>query len=77
MKKYRCVPETELLEMLAELHEFYAIQAGGVDNWSWYGASCQDYINDWRDRKKLDPSGDWTFQDIAAEDVYGYPSIEF
>lgn len=77
MKKYRCVPETELLEMLAELHEFYAIQAGGVDNWSWYGASCRDYINAWRDRKNLNPCEDWSFQDIAIEDVCEYPDIEF
>lgn len=32
MKKYRCVPESELLDMLAELHEFHALISGGVDN---------------------------------------------
>lgn len=77
MKKYRCVPEGELLDMLAELHEFHALISGGVDNWSWYGDSCRDYIRAWRDRKRLDPTADWTFEHIAAQDVCEYPSTEF
>lgn len=77
MKKYRCVPEGELLDMLAELHEFHAIEAGGVGDWSWYGESCKDYLRDWRNRKHLDPRGDWTFEHIAAEHICEYPSVEF
>ena len=38
-----CMPEAEYLNMLAANLELAALNQGGVDNWSWYGASLNDY----------------------------------
>ena len=71
------VDEADLKEMLIALMEFNMNLRDGVDNWSWYGDSCRDYIRAWRDRKHLDPTADWTFEHIAAEHICEYPSTEF
>jgi hypothetical protein len=38
-----CMPEAEYLNMLAANLELAALNQGGVDNWTWYGASLSDY----------------------------------
>ena len=44
MKKYRCVPEKELLEILEAANKYWALENGGVDNWNWYCDSLHDYL---------------------------------
>lgn len=45
MKYYR-VNEALLRDLLIAAHYYNALEAGGVDNWIWYGESQANYIND-------------------------------
>jgi hypothetical protein len=38
-----CMPEAEYLNMLAANLELAALNQGGVEDWTWYGASLDDY----------------------------------
>ena len=77
MKKYRCVPERELIVLLESYNKLQALENGGVDNWEWYGASLCDYLEAWIAEKDLDPDGDWDFEAMAEDDLNNYPSVEF
>ena len=77
MKKYRCVPEGELIILLESYNRLQALENGGVDNWNWYGASLRDYLENWIAESGVDPSGDWDFESIAENDLNNYPSTEF
>lgn len=77
MKKYRCVPEGELIRILEAANRYYALEGGGVDNWEWYGESLCDYLENWIAESGVDPSGNWSFRSIAEKDTYEYPSTEF
>ena len=77
MKKYRCVPEGELLRILEAANKYWALNNGGVDNWSWYCDSLYNYLENWIAESGVDPSGDWDFESIAEKDAYKYPSTEF
>ena len=77
MKKYRCVPEKELIVLLESYNRLQALENGGVDNWNWYGDSLRDYLENWIAESGVDPSGDWDFESIAEDDLNNYPSTEF
>ena len=42
--KYRLVPEDELLDLLRDSHKLNCLDWDGVDNWSWYLESFDEYI---------------------------------
>lgn len=46
MKKY-IVPEDRLRELIEAEERLCALEAGGVDNWSWYGDSLSDYLKEY------------------------------
>ena len=77
MKKYRCVPEKELIVLLESYNRLQALENGGVDNWNWYGDSLRDYLENWIAESGVDPSGDWDFESLAEDDLNNYPSTEF
>lgn len=77
MKKYRCVPENELIEILEAANKYWALEGGGVDNWDWFSASLHDYLESWIVDAHVDPRGDWDFESIARYDSYNYPTAEF
>ncbi len=39
------IGEWRLIELLENEARYDALENGGVDNWEWYGASIQDYLN--------------------------------
>lgn len=43
--KYYIIDELRLKELLATEARYDALESGGVDNWEWYGASIQDYLD--------------------------------
>ena len=46
--EYCLVPKEELKELLAARNKLAALESGGVDNWSWYSDSLNDYLEeDW------------------------------
>ena len=77
MKKYRCVPEKELIAILEAANKYWALENGGVDNWDWYCDSLRNYLENWIAESRVNPSGDWDFESIARYDNYNYPSTEF
>ena len=77
MKKYRCVPEKELIAILRAANKYWALQNGGVDNWEWHGASLCDYLETWVAESGVDPDSDWDFDSIAEDGLNNYASIEF
>ena len=43
--------ESELKEYLKGYYTNEAFEAGGVDNWEWYGEAMDDYLESSRDKK--------------------------
>ena len=39
------IPKSKLIKLLNAELELNALEAGGVDNWEWYGESFRDYID--------------------------------
>ena len=76
--EYCLVPKEELKELLAARDKLLALESGGVDNWSWYSDSLNDYLKeDWETNKEVymkffnitesdeDFKYDFTFETIA------------
>ena len=75
MIKYRCVPEQELIDILEAAHKYWALEAGGVDNWNWYCDSLLDYLKASAAETNLNPDDDdWDFVSIAKQDLDKYPT---
>lgn len=74
--EYLAIEKDELVELLSAANKLYALNCGGVDNWSWYWDSLDDYLRSWAAEYNLDPDEDWGFADIAAEDIKRYPTVE-
>lgn len=45
MKKY-IIQEDKLVELIADHFALMALENGGVDNWSWYGDSLNQFLNE-------------------------------
>lgn len=46
MRKYYVLTEKELKEILYNTTLYKALEAGGVDNWSYFGESIQEALDD-------------------------------
>ena len=69
MEKYYKVNESELRELIHDSMMFYALENGGVDNWGWYGASIQDFI-------EANGNPDDDIYDIAEKELKNYEEVE-
>ena len=67
--RYYKIDETMLRTLLADSIELSYLNAGGVDNWNWYGASIGDGIADWLDLHH-DIVNTWDSDDSRREDFY-------
>lgn len=74
--EYMAIEKDELIGLLSAANKLFALERGGVDNWSWYEDSLGDYLRSWAAEYDLDPDEDWDFGDIAAEDIKRYPTVE-
>ena len=59
--RYYKISEDKLKEFLETSLEMWMLNQDGVDNWSWYGASRRDIIEEFIP----DSNKDITFSDIA------------
>ena len=75
MKKYYYLTEEELLILLTDSIRLKALETGGVDNWSWYGDSINDFINSWVEENFLDSKYYWEIEDIAKSELKNYSSF--
>lgn len=72
------INKSRLIRLLNAEMELEALQAGGVDNWSWYSESFQDYINQYLKDNNLtrDDVGDnFCIYDIAEKDADTYEEV--
>ena len=63
MKKY-IVPENRLKSLIANEITLRALEVGGVDNWSWYGQSIRDFLEEFSDDEDED---NWDILNRLAE----------
>lgn len=71
-ERIRRISEKELVELLAAYFKLQALEAGGVDNWIWYGESLHEEIRNFIEENNLDPNGDWDFEDMAHAELESY-----
>lgn len=43
-EEYIAVPASDMVELIACQMKMAALEAGGVDNWTWYGESIGDFL---------------------------------
>lgn len=55
-KNYK-ITEKKLRQLLEAAHNFYALECGGVDNWSFYGDSMWEYYEECLKDCGVDPEG--------------------
>ena len=72
---YVLIPKKKALNLLENNAKFIALEAGGVDNWEWYGESLWDYLKEGYDEADDDEVKGFGFSDIAAEEIAQYREI--
>lgn len=74
---YCLVPKDELKDLLYDSLRLQALDCGGVDNWDWYGASIEDFIDAAKaDYNVPEDDDDFDISDMADVDVEDYRTVE-
>ena len=64
------IEEKMLLKLITAYFKLNALEAGGVDNWSWYGDSLNNYLRKYMP-KDLDEDDYWDYGfEGLAEDCF-------
>lgn len=81
---YIAVPASEMIDLIADQMKLMALDAGGVDNWSWHGESLSNFLkelpNDYGDKfwawahneKAADETVEEFVEDMSFEDFARY-----
>ena len=75
MKTYYLVSEKTFNYMLEDALKFRALESGGVDNWEWYSASLNDFLEDWALENKVEDKENCSFKDIVKSDLKYFKKI--
>jgi len=67
MEKQYIINESELIELLHDSLKLCALEESGVDNWEWYGESCNNFLN---------TAGYDDFYDFAKNEINNYDILE-
>ena len=70
--KYYRVLEEDLRELLSAAHYAWALECGGVDNWTWEADSRHDYLSQYNADQGTDFDN---FEDLAAHELKDYTII--
>ena len=71
------VSKEQLLELLEYQARYYALEGGGVDNWTWYVESLSNYIKDYVKENDIDISpNELTITDIAEHSLVYFEPVE-
>lgn len=73
--KYYKVEEEDLRCFIKYTAKLEALEAGGVDNWSWYGESCSDYLEDMKEMYGIPQEEDFDFDDIAKHEIQKFRRV--
>ena len=71
MKKY-IIEEKQLLSLLEDSIRLGALDAGGVDNWSWYGENFREVIAEFFPNQSAEDLEDTGFENCAEELLKSY-----
>ena len=75
MTKYRIIEESELLYLLEANLKLIALERGGVDDWTWYGDSLNDFFTECALNYHLEDTEDADFSDLAKIELEDYQLI--
>lgn len=73
--KYYKIKEEDLKYFIECRARFEALEAGGVDNWSWYCDSNADYLCDMKNIYGLNEDEDLDFLDIVKYEIKKFEEI--
>lgn len=73
--KYYKIKEEDLKYFIECRVRLEALEAGGVDNWSWYGESYSDYLTDMKEIYNMDKEDELDFEDIANEEIKNFEEV--
>ena len=70
--KYYSISEIDLRELLAAAHYAWALENGGVDNWTWEADSRHDYLKQYNEDQGTDFDD---LGDLATHEMKNYTII--
>lgn len=73
--KYYKIKEEDLKYFIECRARLEALEAGGVDNWSWYGESYSDYLEDMKEKYNIDKEDELNFEDIANKKIQNFEEV--
>ena len=73
MSKYFIVEENEMRRLMTARLKLIALERGGVDNWSYYSDSLNDFLKKQIAEKHLAPDCYWEFEDIVDKELSHRP----
>ena len=73
--KYYKIKEEDLKYFIECRARLEALEAGGVDNWSWYGESYSDYLTDMKEIYNINKEDELDFEDIANEEIKNFEEV--
>ena len=73
--KYYKIKEKDLKYFIECRARLEALEAGGVDNWSWYGESYSDYLTDMKDAYNMNKEDELDFKDIANKEIENFEEV--
>lgn len=53
MKEIIEISRDELIELIECQYRLAALERGGVDNWQWYGESCREFLDEYKNENKF------------------------
>jgi len=75
MEKYYKISEEKLRDLLDAYYRLVALERGGVDNWSWYSDSMEDFIKSYNEKN---PNSQVKYvEEIANIEIENYDTIFF
>lgn len=73
--KYYKIKEEDLKYFIECRARLEALEAGGVDNWSWYCDSYADYLEDMKEEYNIPMEEDLDFKDIADREIKNFEEV--
>lgn len=73
--KYYKIKEEDLKYFIECRARLEALEAGGVDNWSWYCDSYADYLADMKKEYNIPMEEDLDFKDIADREIKNFEEV--
>lgn len=72
MEKMYIINESRLKYLIEQDAILQALEAGGVDNWCWYGESKCEYLEEYKKEEKIEESEDFDFESLAEREIKVY-----